>query len=137
MEPCNAYRQSYSPGWTRADMLMALFDGTILRLELALESLRRNDRPTALRLLTRAEVLVCELSSGIAPDYVHAAAFQRMYGMASAAISAVTVEQTEVALRILRTLREAVAGMRDEAALLEVQGELPPAAAACLVHVTA
>jgi flagellar protein FliS len=137
MDPQSAYRQQYSPGWTRADMLLALFDGAIQRLELAADALRSGDRMTALRLLTRAELLVCELASGVDPAYVHAANFLRLYGEASNAISAATSEQIDVALTILRGMRTSVAGLRDEAARLEREGLLPPAGSASLVHTTA
>jgi flagellar protein FliS len=137
MDPYSTYKQGYSPGWTRADMLMALFDGAIERLELAASALRQGDRMTALRLLTRAELLICELASGVDPAYVHAAVFLRLYGLASTAISAATIEQTEAALRILRTLREGIAPIRDEAARLEREGVLPPAGSVHLVHITA
>jgi flagellin-specific chaperone FliS len=137
MNQRHAYRQTFSPGWTRADMLLALFDGAVERLELAADCLRRDDQATGLRLLTRAQVLVCELAGGVDPDYAHAAAFLRLYGMASTAIAAATVEHIESALHILRTMRSSVAGLRDEAVRLERQGDLPPARAACLVSATA
>jgi flagellar protein FliS len=137
MNPRSAYRQSYSPGWTRADMLLALFDGAIERLEMAATTLRHGDRMTTVRLLTRAQTIVCELAGGVDPDYVHAAAYLRMYGLASRAIAAATVEQTEAALHILRILREAIARLRDEAVRLEREGTLPPAGTTHLVYATA
>jgi flagellar secretion chaperone FliS len=137
MDPYFAYRQPYSPGWTRADMLLALFDGAIERLELAAGALKRGERITALRLLTRAELLVCELASGVDPDYDYATDFSRLYTIVSSAISTATAEQTEIAVHALRTMRSMIAGIRDEAARLEREGTLPPAGAANLVHATA
>jgi flagellin-specific chaperone FliS len=137
MDPQNAYRQPYSPGWTRADMLLALYDGTIERLELAAAALRGGDRLTALRLLTRAELLVCELVMGVDPGYAHAATIMRFYGLASQAIGAATLEQTEKALGIFRALRVGIAAIHDEAARLEREGLIPPAGATRLVHATA
>jgi flagellar secretion chaperone FliS len=133
MNPLNAYRQTYSPGWTRADMLLALFDGAIERLELAIEALRGDKRSEALRLLTRARLLVCELAGGVDPDYAHAATFLRLYGLASRSISAATLAETEAALRLLRTMRQSVAGFRDEAVRLERDGVVSPAGAGRLV----
>ena len=137
MDLRNAYRQTYSPGWTRADMVLALFDGAIERLELGAEALRRNDRMTGLRMLTRAQLIVCELAGGVDAGYAHAATFLRLYGLASRAIGAATVEEAEAALRILRTMREGVAGIRDEAVRLEREGEVPPARSGGMVHLTA
>jgi flagellin-specific chaperone FliS len=118
-------------------MLLALFDGANERLELAIAALRRGERITALRLLTRAELLVCELASGVDPSYERAAEFLRMYNLASAAISAATIEQAEVALQILRSMRSVIASIREEAARLEREGLLPAAGAANIVHTTA
>jgi flagellin-specific chaperone FliS len=137
MDPQNAYRQAYSPGWTRADMLVALFVGAIERLELAAAAMKEGERMTALRLLTRAELIVCQLVAGINPDYEHAATFFRLYGQVSQAISAATLEQTEVALAILRAVNASIHAMRDEAARLEKEGLLPPLGTMSIVHTTA
>lgn len=137
MNPSSVYRQERSRGWTRADMLLALLDGGVERLESGAEALRRGDRMTAVRLLTRAELIVCELAAGVDPDYAHAPHFLRLYGLASRAIAATTLEETEAALQILRTVRDTVAGLRDEAVRLEREGTLPPADAVRLVLATA
>jgi flagellin-specific chaperone FliS len=118
-------------------MLMALFDGGIERLELAADAFRREDRMTALRMLTRAEVIVCELAGGVDPSYVHAAAILRLYNLASRAISASTLAETEAALRILRTLRGGIARIREDAVQLELRGELPPVRAESIVSTIA
>jgi flagellar secretion chaperone FliS len=129
MEPRDAYRQQYSPGWTRVDMLLAMFDGAIERLEMAAASLRQGDRVTALRLLTRAEVIVCELAAGVDLDYAHAREFLRLYGIVSRAIALATLADTVGALGILRAMREGLSDLREEASRLERDGVLPPAAA--------
>jgi flagellin-specific chaperone FliS len=137
MNPYNAYRESYSRGWTRVDMLLALFDGAIERLEMAAASCRDGDRMATTRLLTRAGLIVCELAAGVEPNYVHAKDFLRMYGLASRAIAANTPEGTDAALRVLRAMRGSVAALRDEASRLEHEGALPPAGATRLVELTA
>lgn len=137
MNPRNAYKQTYSPGWTRVDMVLALLDGALERLELAATALRGGDGMTGTRLLTRAHLLVCELAGGVDPNYVHAAAFLRMYGLASRAIAENTPEGADTAARVLRAVRESVSGLRQEATQLEREGALPPAGATRLVHVTA
>jgi flagellin-specific chaperone FliS len=128
MDPRVIYRESYSPGWSRVDMLLALFDGAIIRLEMAAGALGRGERETAVRLLTRAGLIVCELAAGVDTDYAHAAEFLRLYAVASRAIGAATVEQTGAALAVLRAMREGLAGLREEAARLEREGVLPPPA---------
>jgi len=137
MNPRDAYRQSYSPGWTRVDMLLALFDGALERLEMAAASIRAGDHATGTRLLTRAQLIVCELAGGIDPHYAHATEFGRMYGLASRAIAENTPEGAEAAARVLRAMRQTVAPLREEAARLEREGALPSAGATRLVHLTA
>jgi flagellar protein FliS len=137
MDPRNAYRETYSSGWTRADMLLALFDGACERLELAAAALRADDRMTAMRLLTRAELIVCALAGGVDPAYKLAGQTLHLYGLASRAISAATLEETEAALRILRSMRQGVERIRDEAVRLEREGVIPPVRNSGLVHTTA
>jgi flagellin-specific chaperone FliS len=137
MDPRDVYRQPYSPGWTRADMLLALFDGAIERLDLASAAFRCGDRMAAVRLLTRAEMIVFELVSGVDREYVHAAEFLRLYGIVSRAIGAVTLEHTEGAVRLLRAMRGGLATLREEAVRLEREGLLPCAAATHIEQATA
>jgi flagellin-specific chaperone FliS len=137
MNPRNAYQQTYSSGWTRADMLLALFEGACQRLELAATALRRNDQMSAARLLTRAELIVYALAGSVDPDYGLADQVRRLYSLATQAITAVTPEGTETALRILRSLREGVERNRDEAVRLEREGVLPPLRDPRLVHAMA
>jgi flagellar protein FliS len=137
MDPRDAYRLQYSPGWTRVDMLLALFDGSIERQEMVTASLLRGDRMTALRLLTRAELLVCELAAGVDLDYAYADEFLRLYGIISGAITAATLTDTTGAPGLLRVMREGLATFRDEAARLERDGVLPPSAATHIESTTA
>ncbi len=126
MDPRTAYREQYSPGWTRVDMLLALYDGAIARLEEAEAALWRGDRKAALPLLNRAQLIVCELAAGVDLNYPLAGNFLHLFGFAGRAISATTAEHVGEALRVLRTLREGFAKVRDEAARLEREGRIPP-----------
>src|ERR1700722_7195980 len=137
MNPRAAYQQTYSSGWTRADMLLALFEGACQRLELAAPARRRDDRLTAVRRLARAELIVFALAGAVDPNYKLADQVQRLYGLATQAITEVTLEGTETALRILRSLREGVERTRDEAVRLEREGALPSLRDPRLVHALA
>jgi flagellin-specific chaperone FliS len=137
MNPAVAYRQPYSPGWTRVDMLLALYDGAIERLELAASSLRSGDRMTAVRLLTRAATIVAELVGGVDPHYVHAQEFLHLYGVVSTGISRVTLADTEGSLSLLRAMRDGLADCRGEASRLEREGVLPPAGTSHITGTTA
>ena len=47
MHQLTAYKRQVAIGWTRIDMLLALYDGAIERIEKALGLLRRGDRSAA------------------------------------------------------------------------------------------
>jgi flagellin-specific chaperone FliS len=118
-------------------MLLALFDGAIERLEMAAASLHRGDRMTALRLLSRAQIIVCELAAGVDLHYAHAREFLHLYGVVATGIAAATNKDTEGCLRVLRTMRASFSSLRDEAIRLEREGILPPATGTLLAQTTA
>ena len=49
MNPYLAYKNSQNPAWTRIEMLLALYDGAIERLETAVAALRKTTRPRPVR----------------------------------------------------------------------------------------
>ena len=65
MNPYRAYQQQTSSHPTRIDMLLALYDATISRLEGGRLALEQQDQATAKALLARAQVLVGGLAAGV------------------------------------------------------------------------
>jgi flagellin-specific chaperone FliS len=129
MNPYNAYRQqSESPSaWTRIDVLLALFDKGILRLEQAHQALTAGDRAGALGLLCKAQLAVMSLASCIDPASPQGVDMLRLYEFATHAMSLATADDVLAARNVLGTLRQGFRSIRAEAADLERRGALPAA----------
>jgi flagellar protein FliS len=127
MNPYLAYQNNQNPAWTRIDMLLALYDGAVERLEAAVAALREGDAVNAGPLLERAMAIVAELAAGL--DFRHGELplnLLRLYEFAVHCISLRTLEKTEAALHVLRELRKGMLGIHDEAVQLERDGLVPP-----------
>ena len=130
MSAINAYQEQKAFALTRIDMLLALYDGTIERLEDARLALERRDSQTATPLLLRSQRIVTELIAGLDLDYGELPRnFQRLYAFVLRAIGVGRPEELAAALRVLRLLREGLLVVRPEAAELERRGIIPPVGA--------
>lgn len=126
MNARDAYKQQQAAGWTRIDMLLALYDGAIARIEQARQALDRGD-PSAVGLLLRSQRIVAELLASL--DLQHGQVprdLQRLYAFVLSCISRGTTQDADAALEVLRTLREGLATIRSEAVRLERSGAIPP-----------
>jgi len=128
MNPYHAYQQQAYSSWLRIDMLLALYDGTIAKLEAAHAALVRKDAREARKLLDRGRLMLAGLVSAVDPSRGELATqFLRLYEFANHAIGAADPRSVAGALKVLRTLREGLEGIRPEAAELERRGQIPPA----------
>ncbi|MBI3464983.1 MAG: flagellar protein FliS [Planctomycetes bacterium] len=120
------YREQQTIGWSRIDLLLALYDGVIDRLEQARHALARGDRTAAVPLLVRSQRIVLELVAGLDFRYRELSQnLHRLYLFVSHAISG-NNPNIDAALRVLNTLREGLEGIRREAIQLERSGTIPP-----------
>jgi flagellin-specific chaperone FliS len=137
MNPYRAYQGRAYSNWLRIDLLLALYDGAIERLEAAVAALRKQDRASAAPLLARARLIVAGLISGVDPSQGELAVqFLRLYEFVNRGLEAGSVKGLEGALRVLRTLREGLRAIRPEAVELERQGHIPPADALPRIEMT-
>jgi flagellar protein FliS len=123
-----AYQNSQNPAWTRIDMLLALYDGAIERLETAAAALREDDAVKARPFLERSMAIVAELAAGL--DFRHGELplnLLRLYEFAVHCIGVGSLEKVEGALHVLHELRKGMLGIHDEAVQLERDGLVPPA----------
>jgi flagellin-specific chaperone FliS len=138
MNPYAAYAKQQTVAMTRIDMLLALYDGAIERLEQALVALQKNDSASAEPLLIRAQLIVGGLASGLdlsqgdLPINV-----LRILEFAAAGICTRKAERIEGALKVLRTLREGFEEIRPGALALERNGTVPAVDSLPLVSATA
>lgn len=140
MNPYLAYRkQEVSTGWTRIDLLLALYDKALERLDAAELALRGGDRSAATTQLIKTQLILTALASGVQPeaDPENSANVLRLYEYASHELSSPRVEGIVNARKVLRTLREGFEGIRAEANELERSGRLPSTEHLKMVHATA
>jgi flagellar protein FliS len=138
MNPHLAYKQQRSFGWARIDMLLALYERALERLDQARTALAQADVTTAGPFLVDAQLLVSGLVSGVNLDYGDLPLnFLRLYEFVLHNLRAATVEKVEDAMRILNALREGLRAIRAEAVQLERKGEIPPLEATLVVEATA
>jgi flagellar biosynthetic protein FliS len=140
MNPYLAYRRNDEPaGWTRIDMLLALYDGALTRLDRAEAALKAGEAGTAAGFLSRAQLIISSLASDVRPDVNPEAGANmlRLYEYAVNELRRATVESVGNVRKVLRTLRAGFEAVRAEANELERTGRLPAAAEARAVHVTA
>jgi flagellar secretion chaperone FliS len=130
MNPYNAYRrQEATPGWTRIDMLLALYDGAIERLKKSAELFRRNQASEAIPLLARTQLILSELAAGVRPEIAgeSGAALLQLYLYIVDRIKKPDAARSEEGAKLLETVREGFAAIRDQAADMERRGEIPNA----------
>jgi flagellin-specific chaperone FliS len=137
MNPYRAYQQQAYSAWLRIDLLLALYDGAIAKLEAAHAALLKKDGAAARTLLERARLILGGMVSAVDLSRGDLAAqFLRLYEFVNHAITTGDARQVAGALKVLRTLREGLEAIRPEAAALERSGRLPPAGAALGIQMT-
>lgn len=140
MNPYLAYRrQEVSNGWTRIDLLLALFDKALERLAAAEAALAAGDESAATTQLIKTQLILTALASGVQPeaDPQNGANVLRLYEFAAHELSRPRAEGIANARTVLRTLREGFEGIRAEANELERTGRLPSAEHLQMIHATA
>jgi flagellar protein FliS len=140
MNPYQKYRrQEDTTGWTRIDLLLALYNKAIERLDRAESALRANDPGTALPQLAKTQLIVTELAAGVRVEVNPEANTNmlRLYEYVVRELSRPRIEGIENARKVLRTLREGFEAVRAEANELERTGKVPSINQIQMVHTTA
>jgi flagellar secretion chaperone FliS len=139
MNPYRAYQQQQSlTGWSRIDMLLALYDGAIERLDKAIALLNQGQDKAAEPLLIRVQLIVGALVSGMAENGTETQAnLYRLYEFVLHSIRTGGLDNLRAAKNTLSTLREGFQGIRAEAVHLERNGTIPPMDVLRNVHATA
>jgi len=128
----NAYqkyrRQTEVPPPTRIDSLLALFDKALERLDTAETALGGGDPATAVAQLTKAQLIVLALASGVRVEVNPEVntCILRLYEFTVQHLRQQTVEGIASARQALRTLRDGFEKIRAEANELERTGQIPP-----------
>lgn len=135
----NYKRNEPSTGWTRIDLLLALYDGALERLDKAEVALRTGNRLTAVPQLARTQLIVAELVAGVRLEGNEEAgtSILHLYEFVTHQLRQPRIEGIVNARKVLRTLREGFEGIRAEANELERTGQFPSADRLQMVHATA
>ena len=140
MNPYLAYRNQDQPsGWTRIDVLLALYDGALERMDKASAALAANDRPAALPLLAKAQLIVSELAAGVRLDVDEKMGINmlRLYEFVTYELSLATPEHIGNARKIMVTLREGFEAIRPQAIEMERTGQVVAADSLRMFHAMA
>lgn len=140
----NPYRQYRKPeptaGWTRIDLLLALFDGALARLDKAEAALVAGDPTAALPLLVKAQLILAELAAGVRLDGGNEETgtnLLRLYEYATHELRQPRLDGVRRARGVISTVRAGFEAIRDEAAELERTGRLQSADRLQMVMATA
>lgn len=133
------YRQDEPTGWTRIDLLLALYDKALERLDRAEAALGAGDPATAVPQLAKTQLIVTELASGVRVEVNPEANTNmlRLYEFVAVELAKATAVAIGNARKVLRTLREGFEAVRAEANELERTGRLPSADQLQMVLATA
>ena len=136
MNPCQVYREQQTVGWSRIDLLLALYDGAMDRLERARHALASGDRTTAAPLLVRSQRIVVELIACL--DFRYREVSQNLHRLYLFVLHAIGANNPDIdaALRVLNTLREGLQGIRCEAIQSERSGTIPTVGEAARLRAT-
>jgi flagellin-specific chaperone FliS len=128
----NAYqkyrRQTEVPPPTRIDALLALFDKALERLDKAETALGGGDPATAVAQMTRAQLIVLALASGVRVEINPEVntCILKLYEFTLQHLRHASAEGIASAREALRTLRSGFEKIRAEANELERSGQSPP-----------
>lgn len=113
-------------GLSRIDLLLAMYDGALGRLEKASQALTNGDVPVATPYMAKAQLIVAEMAAGvrIEVDEQMGSNMLRLYEYVANELRTPRLENVRNAMRILATLREGFEGIREDANRLEREGQL-------------
>ena len=129
----NPYRpKSPAPiaiGMTRIDTLLALYDGAIERLRKATLFMQVSNKPQAMPLISKVQLIISELAAAVRVDVDETlgANYLRLYEFMVYKLTQGSIPDLQEVLKLMTILREGFASIRDEAVAMERRGELAPA----------
>lgn len=129
MNPYRRYQPSEpETGWTRMDLLLALYDKALERLDRADAALRAKDPSEALTLLLKVQQIIMALADGVRVEVNPEANANmlRLYEYAMHEVARATAPGIANARKVLQTLRQGFEAVREEANALERAGHFSP-----------
>jgi len=139
MTPHQAYRRTAQSGWTRIEMLLAIYDATIAALDHGIDALNRGatDEYPSLRL--RASQLCLLILSGL--DTNEDGVARHIHDLCLFSLDQIAQQDAKAwtdARNILATVREGFQEIREKGIQMEAEGtitQLPTGTERTLLHV--
>jgi flagellin-specific chaperone FliS len=128
MNPYRAYtRSERASGWTRIDLLLAVYDKALGRLDRAEEALRNRNEGEAVFHMAKAQLAVSVLAGGVRAGDGNELGVNmlRLYDFVVRQLTEPKLERIQDARKILTNLRKGFEAIREEANTLERSGRLP------------
>lgn len=129
MNPYRRYQQSEpETGWTRIDLLLALYDKALERLDKADAALAARDQGGAVGQLLKVQQIIMALAEGVRVEVNPEVNTNilRLYEFALHETAQPTAKAVANVRKVLRTLREGFEAVREEANAMERDGRLAP-----------
>ncbi|MEZ6123112.1 MAG: hypothetical protein R3C49_08065 [Planctomycetaceae bacterium] len=122
----SAYRKASHTGLTRIDMLVRLYESTLRTLKDGLAALQCSDHEQFQVEQSLATQYMLAILDGIDPENGEVAFnSHRLNVYVTGLLMQGTVDSWQSAIRLLQPLADSFAAIRDEAAALELSGEIP------------
>jgi flagellar protein FliS len=138
MQGYAAYKQARDLPMTRIDLILALYRKALDHLARARAALADRSPAEALPHLTRTQLIVVAIASGLPAHKDEAATnFLRLYEFVAHQMALGTLDSVDAAARVLSTLLKGFENVREQALSLESQGAIPPLDRDHMVSVTA
>lgn len=126
MKRLDTYAQS-AVQWTRIEMLLAAFEGTLSRLETAQKLIEQNEFERAQPLLFTSQRLVLALYEGIDLRYGEIPAnMQKLYLFVLGCIGVGEKLDLPAAIKVLKIIQGGLQDIRETANEMERKGQLSP-----------
>ena len=126
MNPIQKYRNAEPQSWTRMDLLLALYDAALSRLDKASQALTNGDIPVAVPYISKSQIIVNELAAGVRMDVdpEMGTNLLRLYEYVVHELKTPKLQNVRNAVKVLNILREGFEAVREEGNRLERSGLL-------------
>lgn len=138
MHGAEVYKQQRTLGWSRIDLLIAIYASAIRDIDAALAAIEAKNEEVSRAKRHHAMRLVLQLHTGLDFEYGELPLkISQLCEFVQHALLTAEPERLRAAKRVLITLSEGFEGIRAEAIELEAQGTVPPLELATRQGVTA
>lgn len=124
--PYDVYRSQQQSSWTRVDMVVALYDEALSRIDQSTQALGRDDQIEARKQCLRIIQVIACLRSGVDPDAGKLPKnILRLYNFIDLCVTSGKLADLDAARNVLKPIRDSFQEIRDAAAALEHEGAIP------------